>query len=550
MPKVIEALQKGPDGTLWFNLNFLAGLHTSQSPLAIDLQECAEGENFLLGLDEDVFRPRPSFDLAATVPNASPVYGFIELIKTDGSVSLLVQAGTAVYQWDGESAFTSVGTVSGSARLRGNRRSTSALDDKVIITDLNKAETVKTWNGTTFENLAHNLGGNFYAKYCMMSVERALFGNVRTTTDTPHLLVASKRSDITNLTTANRPVSGLGDDDPWFLPMPDLRPINGMLTAFKQTLFSTEGPIGTIFQLTGTTAQDYALEQAFDGSGAEGDEAITPIGNDVIYGRAGKIESMYGVNTYGDIAADDVSRWISDKIKEVKSWQMAYNQRVGRAYLWGENGNEIWVFQQSLYVPAQRSLLTPPKDPYYNFGLSPWSKWTTAYGSKDFRNTAAALVRRPTDGLDVVYFGDDSGNIFLLEGVGEHDGGTADVTAYRTSAVIAGLTGSMYDVTGTIFYRRKSGATITLDFMWQGQEIADSSIVVTIPANTGGAYFGGSYYFGGAVYFGVPFAGRVLRQGPFKPSGRSSHLQVKASSSAPDFEIHLIRLGFREAPAQ
>lgn len=53
---------------------------------------------------------RKAITLVAIVPNGEEIRGFVELIKSNGSVTTFVQAGGVVYKWDGL-AFSEVGTV-------------------------------------------------------------------------------------------------------------------------------------------------------------------------------------------------------------------------------------------------------------------------------------------------------------------------------------------------------------------------------------------------------------------------------------------------------
>ena len=66
-------------------------------------------------------RSRGPFDEIGTAPNGSEIRGFATLLKTDGTETMLVQAGPTVYKWDG-TAFTNVGTVNQLAQLRKRSR--------------------------------------------------------------------------------------------------------------------------------------------------------------------------------------------------------------------------------------------------------------------------------------------------------------------------------------------------------------------------------------------------------------------------------------------
>ena len=191
-------------------LTFGGGISSRKRVHDINLDECVSGQNFELDPQQRALGKRRAFDLAGTAPNASEIRGFAQLITQSDVITTLVQAGTTVYSWDGASTFTSVGTVSASAKLRGPKEHNSLLDDLVVITDLNKVETVKQWNGTTFTDFTHNLGGSLYAKFARVYNERLFLGNVTSGSATPHVLLGSAVSDIDNLTTVNRPSSSLG----------------------------------------------------------------------------------------------------------------------------------------------------------------------------------------------------------------------------------------------------------------------------------------------------------------------------------------------------
>lgn len=552
MPILDELFQDGRRIAL--RLRFGAGLASAPSPQEIDVSESSSGFNFDLALDSYTYKPRKPFDLSATAPNAEAVRGFVELIKSDGSVTSLVQAGGNVYSWDGDTTFTLVGTVNANSRLRGGRDSTSGLDDKVVITDLEKLTVVKTWDGATFEDLAHNLGGDFFAKYCIFNNERAFYYNVRAgATDTPHLLVGSARgtttstSDFATLTTSNRPSSARSDEDAFYIPVPDLKAGNGIIAAFGKILLSTEG--GQIWVLNGsspivsTTTDAFSIEDLYSFSAAEGDESIVNVGNDVIYGRAGSIETVAGADTYGDVKTDDVSRWVEDQINGVKSWDAAvYNPRLHKAYFWPTDGNEIWVLNNSLYNPRQTVQRTDV-GAVGRKGLSPWTKWETAHGNQDFRTSAAMLMRRPTDKLDHVFVGGPAGEIFQLEGSGLQDGGTTDIVSERTSGLIQAPAGSVFNITGYIKYRKEFAATLTLDFLFGGATLFTESLTITMPGFTSVPVFGGNFYFGGTNYFGVPFTGRLVKQ-PWSTAGSDEHFQVNAKVTGADFDIEEIYISF------
>lgn len=556
MPRPVDALEQIA-GKIFLNLRFGHGIASAMDRDDIDVQECIDGENFDLALDKDSFRNRNPFDLAGTATNAEEIRGFVELIKTDGSVTNLVQAGGNVYSWNGLSTFTLVGTCNAASRLRGNRFSTSLLDDKVVITDLEKKTTLKTWDGTTYEDLAHDLGGDLFAAYCVFRKERAFYANIKSgSTDTPHVILGSARgatfgvSDFASLSTANRPGTGRSDGDPFFIPMPDLKPINGLDASLGAIVISTKG--GSLWALLGETPKitesdrdsSFGIKEFYPGSGAEGAEAMSNIGNDIIYGRFGAVESARSTEKSSDIEADDVSRWIKDQIGAVGSWTIKYNPQSRTAYLWPENGNEVWIFHVALYDPTVR--VTGG-----TLARSPWSKWKTTFGNGDFRQSAAMLMRRVTDKKDVMYFGDSVGRILQMEGTGLQDGGSKDIVAKRTSGTIRLPKGNIFRVKGNIKYRKLAGATVTLNFLFGGREVFTDTRTITIPAPTNttiydgtgdnAAYYGGTAGTSGASYYGIEFKDRIFLQ-PWGAAGSATHVEVEAQVTGAEFDIKEINI--------
>ena len=280
----------------FLKLRFGGGLHSRASEEDIDARECHDGENFALDADNQQFRPRAPFDLVGTLPNGSQVNGGGSLVKSDGTVKTFFQGGATVYEWDGASGFTNIGTVNASAKLRGRLEHNWQLSDKVLITDLAMVDTVKEWDGTTFQAATftdeegYNFG-TFRARYCYVSNERAIFANVHSNgTNTPHLIVGSQRGNYTVITIVNRPSSAASLQDPFFLVQPDNQYINGIVEALGQTIISSQ--LGSIYKLTGSDATDFAMDLLLPRGGVAGDESLNLAINDIVYGSQGRIESV------------------------------------------------------------------------------------------------------------------------------------------------------------------------------------------------------------------------------------------------------------------
>jgi hypothetical protein len=441
MPKPIEPVDDD------IVIQFGSGINTRASPADIDPTEAAAGFNFQLDLKSRRLRSRSPFDLIGTVPNAAEIRGGASLLQADGTVTFLIQAGNKVYEWDGLTTFTERGTVSSSARLRGHWRSHYwPLDDIILITDLGLAEEVMEWDGTTLSTTAFtDQNGSsftaFYAKYLTVSNERAIFAHVRDVSTQAHMMVGCRRGVYTEITVTDRPSSGLSEEDPFFLLTPDLKAINGQVEAFGVMVVSTEN--GQLFQLGGSSAQDFSFNEFYAGSGAGGEESVAYIGNDVIYGRRGRIESVRDTDRYGDSEADDLTRDISTDVQEYDSWRTVYNSRLNRVYCFPQGGSDLWVFQT-----AMRDL-----------NLSPWMRWRTRHALA-FQPTFVMSMLDPQDGLEYVFMGDVNGNLYRLEGSGENgDGGTENIQVeWVTKLYSAVLNASCFAVEGWIKYEKAEAA--------------------------------------------------------------------------------------------
>ena len=518
-------------------IKFGGGLHTRASPDEINDREASDGFNFLIDYENKNLRNRPPFDLIGQVPNASEVRGGFSFRKSDGTVHAGFQAGGTVYSWDGLTTFTSIGTCSSGSKLRGHWRShTWNLDDKVIITDLNLQDVVKEWNGSTFQsstftNEAGSGFGTFYAKYCNVTDERVMFFNTKDGSGTtPHLIVGSARSSFTEITVNQRPSSSLSDKDPFFLLSPDLKPINGAIEAFGTALVSTEK--GQIFRLSGSSAKDFQFDPFYPNSYATGDESMAVIGNDVIYGRQGRIESLLDTQYFGNSRASDITSGIADIIQDYTGWTTIFNSRIRHALCFPADVSEVWVMDTAIRDDGQ---------------ISPWMRWKTDHALA-FKPTFVDSMLDPNDGLEYVFMGDASGNIYRFEGTGTGgDGGTSPITVQLLTKVFpARLDAKAYDLEGYIKYAKNQEATLTLTFRYQGREIFDKSITIDLPEVSGASYYGGDAYYGGDFYYGT-IAGRLARL-PFFPPGDANEFQLLIEyTGTNDISVNEIGIRLKQA---
>lgn len=522
---------------------FGGGLHTRAFAQDINEQNCAEGQNFKLDPQDRAFKVREPLELVATATNAGQINGFASLLQSDGTVKALVQAGDTVYDWDGSTTFTSKGTVSSSARLRGRIEQNWQLSDKVIITDIALVEPVMEYDGTTLQDVSFLSNpstawtGDFRARYCLVSNERAIYANIYDNgTSSPHLIVGSKRGDYTTLSVSDRPSTALSAEDPFFLVQPNNRYINGVAEAFGVIAFSSSQ--GSIWKMIGDTPDSdavngtpFSMESMHPGSGAEGDEAFTFVGNDIVYGRPGRLESLVSTDRFGDIDADDISNDIFDQIEDYTAWTIIYNSRNQRVYCFPSGQSECWVYHKSM-IPTQ---------------LSAWSKWVTD-DDFAFQPTAVMNMYDPQDGLEYVFAGDASGNIYRLEGAGTGDNGAA-ILSYRKSKLfkVEGIA-EVSEVSGYIEYVSNQAVTATIRLYYQGEAILTQEVTTTIPAATVGAVYGGAYYYNDGTVYGTQ-VGSLKRQKIHVPGGGNMFQVEVEVNSTNNFEITEIGLEFEAAQA-
>jgi hypothetical protein len=356
-----------------------------------------------------------------------------------------------------------------------------------LITDVDLVDVVMQWDGTTLADVEFvdeddNSYTPFKAKYLTIQNERALFGNNidKGLTSNPHMIVGSKVSDYKNITVANLPSSALGEDDPFYLLTPDLRYINGLLDAFEVVITSTME--GKIFKLIGNSSKDFQFASLYPRSGASGDESMKYVGNDVYYGRQGRIESLISNDKFGNVEADDLSVDIFDEISDYTDWTLTYNERTQRVYCYSQDTAELWV----LYKPL------------VNSAVSPWSRFKTSH-SMAFNPSTIMNCYDPVDNLEYVFMGDEVGNLYRMEGT--PSGGDAGINNVKTERlskmVLMPEDTESFILQGWVRYRRIHPITLKLSFEFQGDQTFTETITVELEGATGQSYYGGGSYYGG-----------------------------------------------------
>lgn len=513
-----------------FALNFGFGLNENQTPTP---QECTDGCNFELNVDDSTLKNRQPFTTMGTATNAKAITGLLQLVKRDNTETTLVVATDTVYQWNGASTFTSKGSVTATALLRDVYWS---LGDYLIITDVNLNNVVKTWDGTTFTNMTTGLGGALKAKYGIVHQNRVWLFNINYAgTSYPHMILACKFEDPTNWDTATRGgpstvgggtfATGL---EAFFLLVPDLKPINGV-TLYQSTLvISTDK--GRLWQLSGSSAKDFQFTDFYDMSPAVGNESIASIGNDATFMRqGGNIALLSATQAYGNVFTSNLSSWIPSTTSNLTGInQIVYDVLNQKVFFFVQD--KVLVLYKNLLASDRYQVATKP---------SPWSVYKTQHPNS-FNTQAARYMLSPGTTNYTVIWGDANGNLFNMNGGVSPgltgDAGTYDISVYRKSIHIGPQQVNPWpwtteNATGHIIYRRLTQVSLSLSVEWDDEyNTATSSVNLkgTLSSDTSN-YFGGTGYFGGSYYFGSGSAA----------IGRKSAINFEVGGKGPGMYVSL-----------
>lgn len=525
-------------------LDFKHGLNENITP---GLTECVEGYNFDLEAFRGDFIPRLPFDLKGTATNAGKITGLLQLQTRAGVLTTLVVAGSVAYLWDGASTFTSKKTgLTTDALLRGTYWS---LGDYIVITDVNLNNVLMTWDGTTWSNMTHTgIAGTLSAKFGIVHLNRLWLFNVNVNgTLLPHVVLVSKFQDPTNWDSATQGgPSAVGGGtfttglEAFYLPMPDLKPINGVCLFANQLIISTLN--GRLWNLSGASSADFQVVDFQDTAPAIGIDTVVSMGNDICYPRQGnEIVSLYNTQAYGNVLQATLGHWLPVTLPNVSAFnQIVYdvsNQRI----LFFVNG-KVLVLYKDILIQDRGAIQAAP---------SPWSVYTTL-DSSSFNTSVAAYMLRPGTSIYSVFFGDSTGRVFDLYGtnvVGDANSATSPIVAYRKSRHIGVEVLNPWpyvdeNLTGHVRYTRQVAATFTLSIDWDDEYNTTQNVLSLKgpPAGDPTPYFGGSFYFNGTSYYSQGFgAARKRSSMNIDPGGKGPgfYASVYCSSAAP-FQVNQI----------
>lgn len=461
-----------------------------------------------------------------------------------------IEKSTPILQWDGASCIRhKTGLQSGSAQSVSSITRTSSTatvttssahgystGDLVHIIGANQADyngeyEITVLTPTTFTYTVANspstpatgtitvdFSTELYAKYGIVYQGRLWLFNITTNdgaaSDNPHMLLASEFEAPTSFDTTKRSQDSTftTGNEAFYILSKDLKEINGVAVFNSNLVVSTKN--GRLYRLTGVDSQDYEFVEYYSGSSATGSEGMANIGNDIVYMRqGGNIESLIATDTSGDVSANDISRWIPDTVKDLTDCKIVYDQP-----------------NQKVLIFITGKVLVLFKDLLYGSEFSPWSVYTSKL-TDSLNTNAVRFLRRPGESVWSVYFGDSSGNIYDLNGVGEGDN-SLDILTQRTTNVIQDLNTKQGTLLGRIQYRRYADCECTLSFDWSDEYNTTTSSILLSGPPTGdtASHYGHDSYYGGDYYYSKGFAYRdKISSKGFSPTGRAHSFIMQIS---------------------
>lgn len=573
---------------------FFGGGLNENDDLNISIEECFEGQNFVLDARGKNFKPRRPFDLRGTTPNAGQISSIMQLVKRDDTKTQLVTSGNKVYDWNGVSSFTEVATVVTATRLRETYWS---LDDRLVITDLDLNTTLRQWDGADFVQNKHGIGNGttvtatgFSSTTTVLSITKTAHGFsegdlVTISGLTPaawnieHRInnVAADTFDCT-LSAATTTATGAA----LYEASVDLYAKYSIVFQNRVWLFNIktgadENP-HVILASKFEDPDNFDNSQVVTSSGITGDEAffittpdLRPINgvahffgtllisttNGELYKLTGTDATNYAIeeffpnsgasgtegieNTGNDViymrqdgsidAVSSVERFGDISVDDVSRWIPKTLDGVSSSIVrYDQKRQLIYFFVSGAVLVLDKQMLLLRPD------VSPWSVYKTD-DSSSF-NTLVASYMQKTDGTYDVFWGDSTGRIFNMYGTeGGGDAGSTSITTRRKTRVISEVPTKHRNITGRLEYRRKGQTNMDVIIEY-GESFSTSVNTVTLRERAdSNPYFGGDFYFGGDNYFNDTETGQsddIVSTLGFSPHGKGNlfFIELKATTKS------------------
>jgi len=236
--------------------------------------------------------------------------------------------------------------------------------------------------------------------------------------------------------------------------------------------------------------------------------------------QGGHINSLSMTQFAGNVKLAELTRFIPKTILNLTACLVGYDP--GR---------------QKVYFFVAGKVLALFKD-LIDSGKSPWSVYTTI-DSSNFATNAVKYMYLPATTMGSVCWGDSVGRVFAMDGTGNGDAGSSNISVLFQTKIIDDTVISPWPyhdeiLYGEVRYRRNGAFNLTLSFDW-GDEFNVTSSILPLkgpPPNDVAAYFNDGVYFGGNVYFNQGFAfSKKISSYSFEPIGKGPEFFLSLSAS-------------------
>jgi len=204
--------------------------------------------------------------------------------------------------------------------------------------------------------------------------------------------------------------------------------------------------------------------------------------------------------------------------------------------VYDQTARKIYVFLASKVLVIFKDLVGTESSPF------------TIYKTQHdvaFNTDAARYIESADSGITdkTVYFGDDNGNIFDMNGTkGNGDAGSYDVQVIR-KLPLQEFDYSNKPIEGRVYYRRNGECELNIDMDWGDERnTTDISMILKGSVGVAGNYYGGEVYYGGVFYYneGAGGDGNPVSRG-FSAIGRGTSVFVTLSLETSEyFEVDYI----------
>lgn len=389
----------------------------------------------------------------------------------------------------------------------------STFDDFLIVGSSSTTDVPRSWDQTTFQNLA---GSPPRFSFSASHKNRHWAAGVYTA---PSTLYYSASVDPEDWTGAG---SGSIVIDP-----NDGDMITG-IASYKNELLVFKGPYrGSIHRITGSTPSDFAREIFIRGLGATWQNTIITYGDDLLWQwSTGTIHSLKATNAFGDynqaFLTFPIDNWLRENVNKSRlKFACAVNDPVNSRVLFGLSRNAVQ------YNDFMLSYDYRFKDPPFDRGR--WS-YRTAYpaSSLGFFVDNSAGERR-------VYVGGTNGRIRRIDGATKNiDGSTAYTAQVTTPTCTYGTPWQMKTMDGIGVGMTPQGDWTTT-VGWSRDGMAQQTTTVSMQ---GGDVLGSSFIMGSSVLGGLGYANRYAGMTEEGGEFRGVRYQLTQSGDDQGMEIY------------